>query len=113
VGQWLNCETTPLATVGFFEIGYMGYYSERYMVDPVGLVQSDVSEHVARGDFTWAYKTYQPDYIVLTPVRWQSRVGKIREENWFKSKYRMITTFDEPGYFDSPLQVFQKVEGNK
>lgn len=107
-GNWLNKETPPNASVGFFEIGFLGYYAERRMVDPVGLVNADVPEQVAKGDFTWAFKRYQPDYILLTPVRWKDRIGIIREETWFKAQYEEVARIDEPGYSDAPLTIYRK-----
>lgn len=105
---WLKHNTPANASVGFFEIGFVGYYSERRMVDPVGLVNADVPAHVAQGDFTWAFKHYEPDYILLTPVRWASRIGKIREEEWFKARYEFATAIAVPGYYDSPLSIYRK-----
>ncbi|MCX6992410.1 MAG: hypothetical protein NT011_04620 [Kiritimatiellaeota bacterium] len=107
-GLWLRANSAPAASVGFFEIGFVGYYSDRRMVDPVGLVNPDVVPHVARGDFTWALRHYQPDYIVLTPVRWQDRIGRIRDENDFKAHYELVAALEEPGYFDSPLAIYKK-----
>lgn len=112
-GEWLRNTTDPEATVGFFEIGYVGYYSGRAMVDPVGLVNADVPAHVAKGDFTWAFHQYEPDYILLTSVRWQERIGKIREEPWFKTRYEEVVRIEEPGYFDSPLVVYRKLSAHK
>jgi hypothetical protein len=108
-GEWLKKETPPEATVGFFEIGYVGYYSGRSMVDPVGLVHAEVPAHVAQGDFTWAFKHFEPDYILLTSVRWQNRIGKIRDEPWFKTRYDEVARIDEPGYFDAPIVVYRKI----
>ena len=107
-GEWLKKETPKKASVGFFEIGFVGYYSQRRMVDPVGLVNADVSAYVAKGDFTWAFKRYEPDYILLTPVRWQDRIGKIKDEEWFKMRYEEMARIVEPGYFDAPVTIFKK-----
>lgn len=107
-GLWLKHNTPTNASVGFFEIGFVGYYSERRMIDPVGLVNANVLVHVAQGDFTWALKHYEPDYILLTPARWVSRIGKIREEEWFKARYALATTIGVPGYYDSPLSIYRK-----
>ncbi|MGH9463695.1 MAG: hypothetical protein ACRD1X_21035, partial [Vicinamibacteria bacterium] len=35
-GRWLYQHTPPTATVGCFEIGFLGYYSQRRLVDAVG-----------------------------------------------------------------------------
>jgi len=107
-GLWLRANSTPAASVGFFEIGFVGYYSDRRMVDPVGLVNPDVAPHVAQGDFTWALRHYQPDYVVLTPIRWQDRIGRIRLEADFNACYELGATLEEPGYYDAPLAIYKK-----
>lgn len=108
-GKWLQENTPATASVGFFEIGVMGYYSNRTFVDPVGLVNRGVSEHVARQDFKWAYLHYKPDYLVINPIRFYDQIGNIRDESWFSSAYREITEIDGDGYFDSPMIVYQKI----
>jgi len=108
-GLWLRENTPPTATVGYFEIGFVGYYSQRTLVDAVGLVNPSVSERVAAGNFKWAYLRYRPDYLIVNPVRWYDRIGNIREDNWFDDAYREVAAIEEPGYFDAPLTIYEKV----
>jgi len=108
-GLWLRDNTPLAATVGYFEIGFVGYYSDRYIVDAVGLVNRDVSEHVARGDVKWAYLSYKPDYLIINPVRWYDRIGSIRDESWFEQAYREVALIAEPGYLDAPLRIYEKI----
>ena len=108
-GLWLHEHTPPTATVGYFEIGFVGYHSQRPLVDAVGLINRGVSERVAEGNFKWAYLHYRPDYLIINPVRWYDRIGNIRDETWFGDAYRQVTTIEEPGYFDAPLTIYEKV----
>jgi hypothetical protein len=107
-GRWLYEHTPPTATVGCFEIGFIGYYSQRRLVDAVGLTHPDVSERVAEGRFKWAYLRYRPDYLVINPVRWYDRIGNIRDAAWFGEAYRQVATIEEPGYHDAPLAIYEK-----
>lgn len=107
-GRWLNGNTAADASIGFFEIGFMGYHTERRMIDPMGLVQNDAIQHVKQGDFKWAYRHYRPDLIVISPTRWHDRIGNITNEPWFQTSYRKIAAIDEPGYRDAPLAIFKK-----
>jgi hypothetical protein len=109
-GRWLRDNTSRAAKVGYFEIGFIGYYSDRYIVDAVGLVNRDVLEHVARGDVKWAYLHYKPDYLIINPVRWYDRIGNIREEPWFGQAYREVALITESGYFDAPLRIYEKID---
>ena len=43
----------------------MGYYSQRHIIDIVGLAQPDVAPHIAQGDFGYAIRQYEPDLLLL------------------------------------------------
>lgn len=108
-GRWLQKNTPATASIGYFEIGFMGYFSDRKFVDPVGLVNFGVSEQVARRDFKWAYLYYKPDYLVINPVRWYERIGNIKDEHWFDTAYQEVTKIEEDGYFDAPIIIYRKI----
>lgn len=108
-GRWLQENTPATASIGYFEIGFMGYYSDRTFVDPVGLVNPGVSEQVAHRNFKWAYLHYKPEYLVINPVRWYKRIGNIREESWFNLAYQEVGKIEEDGYFDAPIIIYQKI----
>jgi hypothetical protein len=71
VGNWLRYNTPEGASVGAVEVGAIGYYSHRPMVDFAGLIQPDVARQLSR-DTTYedaaiyAAENYHPDYMVLT-----------------------------------------------
>jgi hypothetical protein len=104
---WLRQHTPPTATVGYFEIGYLGYFSERRLIDPAGLVNPGVASQVAQGNFKWSYHRYKPDYIVIHPTRWYDRLGKIREEPWFNRAYQQVATIEESE--DFPLIIYERI----
>ena len=64
VGEWLRDNTAPESTVAALEIGIIGWYSQRDMVDYLGLLDSDANAAIARSDFRWWPHHYQPDYWV-------------------------------------------------
>ena len=65
IGAWLRANTPPAASVGMYEVGTVGYYADRRVIDFYGLIQPDVPEHLA--DPSWAPQHYQPDYVVIHP----------------------------------------------
>jgi hypothetical protein len=70
VGEWLRDHTPPQASVGTLEVGMIGYYSQRRMIDFAGLIQAQVSNqlttHATYEDAAlWAVERYHPDYLVL------------------------------------------------
>lgn len=71
-GEWLARTTPTDATVGTLEVGILGYYSQRPMVDFAGLIQPAVAHQMhARATYSdtahWATLTYRPDYLVIRP----------------------------------------------
>ena len=70
VGKWLAVNTPLDATVGTLEVGIIGYYAHRSMIDFAGLLQPDLVQ-VFRPDATyddtalWAIEHHRPDYLVF------------------------------------------------
>jgi hypothetical protein len=70
VGKWLRDYTPPSASVGTLEVGIIGYYAHRRMIDFAGLIQPKVSDqltlHTTYEDAAlWAVNYYHPDYLLL------------------------------------------------
>jgi hypothetical protein len=70
VGDWLDKHTPHEATVGALEVGIIGYYSHRSMVDFAGLIQPKISAQFNRDTnyeevAIWAANYYRPDFLVV------------------------------------------------
>jgi len=70
VGEWLEENTPADASVGALEVGMIGYFSKRPMVDFAGLISPKVADQMTMDstyDDTaiWATQTYQPEYLAL------------------------------------------------
>lgn len=70
IGEWLNTNTPPDAHVGMLEVGIIGYYAQRPVIDFAGLIQPDVAAQMNPATTyedaaLWAVRQYQPEYIVL------------------------------------------------
>jgi uncharacterized membrane protein len=73
LAEWVGRETPPDAVVHAGDIGYLGYFSKRRIMDGAALVTPDVKRHYAAhaGEADWdvAYVLkHRPDYVIL-PVR--------------------------------------------
>ncbi|MFQ6100127.1 MAG: hypothetical protein ACE5OS_02680 [Anaerolineae bacterium] len=110
VGEWLAAHTPPDATVGVLEVGVMGYYADRRMVDFLGLLQPEVAQALVRGDILWAVPAYVPDYLALTAVNPLYSYPILRDE-WFQRAYRPVTYFEDARFWGSPITVYRRVEG--
>jgi hypothetical protein len=106
-GRWLADHTPPDAVVGVTEVGIMGYYAGRPMVDFLGLLEPDVAEALGRGDLYWALLRYQPDYLVLTAIS-PLYAYDLRADPWFQAAYAPVQTFDDPRFWGSPLTVYKR-----
>lgn len=66
MGLWLKNNTSPQSTVLLEPLGYVGYYSERVMIDEVGLVTPYVTELKLQQIRAVEYVSiFQPDYIIV------------------------------------------------
>ncbi|HET6445905.1 MAG TPA: hypothetical protein VFI27_15155, partial [candidate division Zixibacteria bacterium] len=92
VAQWLADNTSPEASVATIEIGLIGYHSQRPIVDTMGLVSSDMTEHQVGWVETLVYalNTYRPDYaLTLTGTAWDTVVNQW----WFQGNYQEVAHF--------------------
>jgi hypothetical protein len=106
-GQWLARETPPEATVGYLEVGFLGYYSRRHIVDPLGLVSPNAAEAIARRDFLHTYRTRRPDVILHQPLFYPDYMGRLVEQPWFRAEYRAVATL--PSGRSEPITVYRRV----
>lgn len=104
-GAWLATHTPPNATVGYPEIGWLGYVSDRPILDPLGLVTPGLSPHVARRDFRYAYRHHPPDYLLHSPA-FDYLVGPMSAERWGRA-YVVDTAFTAGSF--GPLTVYRRV----
>ena len=69
-GIWLQQNTSTDSTVGALEIGILGYYSQRNIIDFAGLLQPNTAQRlIGSRDYEsgaiFAVESYKPDYIVI------------------------------------------------
>jgi hypothetical protein len=107
-GRWIAQNTNALATLATIDIGHLGYWSGRRIIDIVGLAQPDVAPHIAAGDFGYAIRHYQPD-LVLIGYTWLPEIQGAPwfQENYVPRHYFQFTTLD------APLVLFSRRQGVK
>jgi len=90
---WLKAHAPPAATVSYDEVGALGYFSDRTVIDMVGVVTPELLPYVQRRDFAGAFLA-RPGDFALCPDRdpWMP-VGA----GWFQRAYRPVATFGEGG----------------
>jgi len=96
IGQWLKHNTQPDASVAMVEVGIVGHYSERYIVDILGVVSPKNAESVGRRRFDEWLENYEPDYILVHIPLWPHERSVIEPTR--RGRYRADEGFDFPGF---------------
>jgi hypothetical protein len=94
IGQWLEANTEADATVGALEVGVIGYYAGRSMVDFAGLIQPDVARQLGEATTyaeatVWAIQTLAPDYVILH----RDAFAGVANGEWFAASYEPVRDF--------------------
>jgi hypothetical protein len=104
-GRWLKERSAERATVYTEAIGFIGYYSNRYVWDSVGLVSPRIIEfRRASPDNAWfakSIKELRPDYIVLRTYEVEENLlfpfgGPLMsagDHAWFQATYDPVREF--------------------
>lgn len=102
--EWIRTHTPPTASVAYVEIGVVGYFGDRRLLDLMGLVSPEVRPYVAGGDVGAAFHRWPTD-LVLHHSR--GRMDGIVSSRWFRRNYREVAAFPEPARPGRPPQVLQ------
>jgi hypothetical protein len=95
--------------IAYHEIGYLAYYTDNRIIDLAGLVEPEITPHVALGDFGWGFWHFQPEYFVnLEGSRF---LAPVREDPRFRGLYRPVAGL--PGFDNKWLTVYQKRDSNQ
>ena len=106
-GEWLF-QNTPLdSSIAALEVGAIGYYSRRTMIDFAGLLYPDIARHLSdAGSYEqsaiWTLMKYRPDYLVLRLTDFQAVwLG------YAKEYCKPVHTVTDPGnHSDNELTIF-------
>ncbi len=91
-----------------WEIGAIGYHSDRPILDYLGLVTPAAQPAVARGDYKWWLRERPPDYIVVRdPPGGFERAAM--DDPLFADSYRAAATLKWPNW--PPMTIYQRVGG--
>lgn len=102
VGEWIEANTPSDATVVVGDLGIVGFYAHRDIIDVPGLITPDM--HFKSVDY--ATLKYKYDYIVGTQYYDWSEATK---QAWFADYYIprvQLSTTDDFGF--SPMTVYQR-----
>jgi hypothetical protein len=112
VGEWLAANTPPDASVGMLEIGVIGYYADRPVVDFAGLVQPEVGLQLRdsasyEGAALWAMRRYRPDYLVL-----REKLFPSLEADYVARYCRQVQQFPASDSYPWSIAIYSCHSGN-
>ncbi len=95
-GGWIAQNTSPDATVASQEIGIIGWFSNRTVVDYLGLLDPKRNAEIRRGDFvSWLHAT-QPDYWAVSKFTELAFVDyEARTKPRFASAFEVAVVLDD------------------
>jgi hypothetical protein len=96
-GQWIDAHLPAQASVGALEVGILGYYARRRIVDFAGLIQPQVQAQMSQettyqDTAAWAVEHYRPRYLAINGdwfPGWEASV---------LASCRPLQTFAEQGF---------------
>ncbi len=92
---WIRENSPPNSTIAYFEVGVVGWYSERRLCDLLGLVTPGVTDTLSRGGSLLDFLKSNPSDMVLDhTVR---RIGNLPRQPWFQKNYEIVVDFDDRG----------------
>jgi hypothetical protein len=101
---WIRENTLPEETVAYYEVGVVGWFSERPIQDLLGLVTPAMTENPAQGRRFGRVLREQPTEIVLDHTA--RRVGNLPSREWFQRTYEPVAEFPDAG--GGEVVVFRK-----
>jgi hypothetical protein len=99
---WVRDHSTPDQTVASSEIGLIGWYSERPMIDYLGLFTPSLATKFFHRDWLYWVRRYQPDfYLVPRQPEWPWD-QEVQDQPWFPSTFKIV-------YKDATVEVWKRV----
>ena len=109
VGKWLNQNTPEDALIAVTEVGVMGFFADRPMVDFLGVLQPDTAEALARGDLYYTIPHYMPDYIVLGHDLGTFGI-RFEDDDWFLANYEPVHEIYDDRFWAGSLVILKRVK---
>jgi hypothetical protein len=108
-GLWLRDNTISSDTIGLIEIGIIGYYSDRKIIDYCGLITPGTTENMRTRNFSSSFNKFKPDYFVYNS-EFSPWLDDIFDTEWFSNSYKKVQNIHNPNFFWTPIRIYEKVD---
>jgi hypothetical protein len=109
MGLWLKNNTSPQSIILLEPLGYVGYYSERHIIEEVGLVTPSITnlklQKIGNEKYTSIFK---PDYVI---VHCDDEI-RIPHNPETGLSYKLIKTFNPLGFYPNMVNPEYVVWGS-
>lgn len=96
IALWISKHTPPGAKIATAEIGHIGWFSRRYIIDILGLVSPPNADLIGQRRFDAWLQYYSPDYFLVHDPLWKHEVSA---EGLISSRaFTDVPGFVFPGY---------------
>lgn len=109
IGKWLSKNTPNNSTIAMVEIGIVGYFADRKIIDILGLVNEHNAEFIGNRDlFSWLTH-YQPEYILVhKPIySWEYSIEPLRKNKYYILDKTFVNPVSEQSY-----ELYRRTENN-
>jgi hypothetical protein len=98
--------TPPASSVVVADLGVVGYYAQRRMIDSFGLI---VPNMATNHEPAAAVQKFHPDYVVATQYFF---FQQFVHSDWFSAEYSPIAQFSTSNDDFSPMTVFERIRAS-
>ena len=107
-GEWLARNSPEDATVATDEIGMIGYFGRRRILDLVGLVSPSSVPFASEGDLLGAFLLHPTRYVLVHSEGDGPGTGPLARRPWFAGAFREVASFAPTGAGVS-VTVYERV----
>jgi len=92
IALWVKQNTSKEDKVYYSDIGKLGYFSERYILDSVGIISPITTKHYRKGEWLGPIKEVKPELVLFSNTDF--RLPSFLEDKELSQSYQEIKRFD-------------------
>jgi hypothetical protein len=96
--NWICQHSSEQTSIAIPEIGLIGWYCDRRIIDPYGLVSPEIIPYVQKGDRLGGVISLRPDLIAITNVQKDGQPFSIPSAGRFMDEYTVGHVIEQENY---------------
>lgn len=105
---WINEHVPEHQTVAYYEVGYLSYFSERQIIDLLGLTSPELIPFMQQNRYDLVFETASPDYFVLEKPT-QSILLQVLKTSFFNQNYELIAQIDSVRPNSRGFDIYRRI----